>query len=59
MHGTLRLGCGREVDRATTVRVSAGEFFVVPADEWHYEGSDEPCLIVGTARGGWSTAVAP
>jgi len=59
MRGTLRLGFGPVADRDVTVRVSAGEFFVGRADEPHYEGSDGPCLIIGTALGGWRTTVLP
>ncbi len=55
MRGTLRLGYGRVADRSRTVAVAAGEFFIVRADEPHFEGSDEPCLIIGTALGGWRT----
>lgn len=59
VRGTLRLGRGRVADRAAAVAIPAGGFFVVPADEWHYEGSDGECLIIGTAQGGWTTTVAP
>jgi len=55
MRGTLRLGYGRVADRTKTVPVAAGEFFIVRAGEAHFEGSDEPCLIIGTALGGWRT----
>lgn len=59
VRGTLRLGRGRTVDRAATVAIPAGGFFVVPAGEWHYEGSDGECVIIGTAQGGWTTTMAP
>lgn len=59
MRGALRLGFGPLVDRARTTRVRAGEFFIVRAGQWHYEGADEDCLILGTALGGWTTTVAP
>ena len=58
MSGALKLGFGRVADRARTVTVSAGQFFIVRANEAHFEGSDEACLIIGTARGGWKTTVA-
>ena len=57
MRGTLRLGFGRAADRAKAVPVAAGEFFVVRAGEAHFEGSDGPCLIIGTALGGWRTTI--
>lgn len=59
VRGTLRLGRGRTADRAATVAIPAGGFFVVPADEWHYEGSDGECVIIGTAQGDWTTTMAP
>lgn len=55
MRGTLRLGFGRVADRTRTTLVEAGAFFIVRAGEPHFEGSDEPCLIIGTALGGWRT----
>jgi mannose-6-phosphate isomerase-like protein (cupin superfamily) len=55
MQGALRLGFGTIADRTKTVTVRAGEFFIVRAGEAHFEGSDEPCLIIGTALGGWTT----
>jgi hypothetical protein len=55
MRGTLRLGYGQVAEPARTTPVTAGEFFIVRADEPHFEGSDGPCLIIGTALGGWRT----
>lgn len=57
MRGTLRIGFGRTADRSKTVIVRAGEFFIVRADQPHFEGSDDECVIVGTAQGGWRTTV--
>ena len=55
MSGTLKLGFGRVLDRATAIDIPAGQFFIARADEPHFEGSDGPCLIIGTALGGWTT----
>ena len=57
MRGALRLGFDRRADRRQTRLVSAGQFFIVRANQVHFEGSDAECLIVGTARGGWTTTV--
>lgn len=57
LKGTLQLGFGPTADRRRTVRVPAGQFFIVRAGQLHYEGSDDECLIVGTAMGGWTTTV--
>lgn len=57
LKGTLQLGFGPIADWRRTVRVPAGQFFIVRAGQWHYEGSDDECLIVGTAMGGWTTTV--
>jgi hypothetical protein len=57
LRGVLRLGFGGVSDRAAAREIRAGEFFIVRADQPHFEGSDGPCLIVGTARGGWTTTV--
>lgn len=57
MLGTLQLGFGRITDRARTVQISAGQFFIVRANQVHYEGSENACLIIGAARGGWRTTV--
>ena len=57
MRGTLKLGFGRTADRAKTISVGAGHFFIVRANQVHFEGSDGECLIIGTARGGWKTTV--
>lgn len=55
MSGTLRLGYGRAVVPSRAVAVPAGQFFIARANEPHFEGSDSPCLIIGTAMGGWTT----
>jgi quercetin dioxygenase-like cupin family protein len=59
MSGALRLGFGPVADRSRAVTVSAGQFFIVRANEAHFEGSDAECLIIGTARGGWKTTILP
>ncbi len=43
----------------STSTVPAGSFFVVKANEPHFEGSDGECLIIGTALGSWSTTELP
>lgn len=55
MAGSLRLGYGRAVDPSRAVAIPAGQFFIARANEPHFEGSDGPCLIIGTAMGGWTT----
>ncbi len=55
VRGTLRLGFGRRLDRRAAMELRAGDFFIVRAEEPHYEGSDGECLIIGTALGGWNT----
>ncbi len=57
MSGTLRLGYGRAVDPSRAVAIPAGQFFIARANEPHFEGSDGPCLIIGTAMGGWTTTL--
>jgi uncharacterized RmlC-like cupin family protein len=53
--GSIELGFGKHLDRKNTVKLHAGQFFIVRAGEPHFEGSDEECLIIGTALGGWKT----
>jgi mannose-6-phosphate isomerase-like protein (cupin superfamily) len=53
--GSIRLGYGTKLDKAKTMELKAGEFFIVRAGEAHFEGSDGECLIIGTALGGWKT----
>jgi quercetin dioxygenase-like cupin family protein len=53
--GSIRLGYGSRMDKAATVLLKAGDYFVVRAGEAHFEGSDEECLIIGTPLGGWKT----
>lgn len=53
--GSLQLGYGRQLDRSKTVTLRAGDFFIVPAGEPHFEGSEGECLIIGTALGAWQT----
>jgi quercetin dioxygenase-like cupin family protein len=57
MQGSLRLGFGPVANRAETVLVRAGEFFIVRGNQLHFEGAEEDCLIIGTAQGGWKTTV--
>lgn len=57
LKGTLKLGFGSKADRSLARAIPAGQFFVVPANQPHFEGSDDECLIVGTAMGGWKTTV--
>lgn len=53
--GSIRLGYGSKFDKSKTVLLRAGDYFIVRAGEAHFEGSDEECLIIGTALGGWQT----
>ncbi len=55
VQGKIKLGFGRKLDKKQSVELKTGDFFIVRAGEPHFEGSDEPCLIVGTALGGWKT----
>ncbi|BDC47945.1 hypothetical protein F183_A02610 [Bryobacterales bacterium F-183] len=55
LEGELLLGFGRKMDRQKVVRVPRGGFFVVEAEEPHFEGCERDTLIVGTAMGGWRT----
>lgn len=55
VQGRLRLGFGRRLDRSKTTTLRPGDFFIVRAGEPHFEGSDEECMIVGVALGGWVT----
>lgn len=57
MSGTLQLGYGRTLDKSRATAIAAGQFFIARANEPHFEGSDEPCLIIGTALGGWTTTM--
>lgn len=57
MSGTVRLGYGRTLDKGLAAASSAGQFCIARANEPHFEGSDEPCLIIGTALGGWTTTM--
>ena len=55
MQGTLKLGFGRVADRSKTIKVTAGQFFIVRKNQPHFKGSEDECLIIGTALGGWKT----
>jgi mannose-6-phosphate isomerase-like protein (cupin superfamily) len=55
VRGTITLGFGKKLDKSNTVKLRAGQFFIVRAGEPHFEGSDGECLIIGTALGGWKT----
>lgn len=55
--GSLRLGIGRKTDRANTRLLRAGDLFIIRADQPHFEGSDEECIIYGVAQGGWKTTM--
>jgi hypothetical protein len=46
----------KHLDKAKTSALRAGDFFIVPAGEAHYEGSDGECLIIGAGLSGWKTA---
>ncbi len=53
--GNIKLGYGTKMDKAKTMELKAGQFFIVRGGEAHFEGSDGECLIIGTALGGWKT----
>jgi uncharacterized RmlC-like cupin family protein len=53
--GRIKLGYGAKLDKSKAVELNAGDFFIVPAGDPHFEGSDGECLIIGTALGGWKT----
>lgn len=53
--GTLWLGYGTRLDRAQARAFPAGSYVVVPAGVVHFDGSDRDTIIIGTARGTWST----
>lgn len=53
--GRIKLGYGPKLDKSKAVELVAGDFFIVPAGEPHFEGSDGECVIIGTALGGWKT----
>ncbi len=55
MKGELLLGYGRRMNKAETFRIPQGGFFVVRANEPHFEGCDRETLILGSALGGWKT----
>jgi quercetin dioxygenase-like cupin family protein len=53
--GTLYLAYGETLDRSKLVAYPEGSYVVVPANARHFDGSDEDCLIFGTAIGPWAT----
>ena len=59
LQGSLKLDFGSRFDKSATTTIPAGSFFVVKANEPHFEGSDGECLIIGTALGNWSTTEIP
>lgn len=56
--GTLYLGEGEVEDRAKLQAFPAGSLVIVPANAWHFDGSDEDTLIFGCAVGPWATHYA-
>lgn len=53
--GALRIGFGEDPDHAAAITYPAGSYVVVPAGAVHFDGADEDTVIIGTARGVWST----
>jgi mannose-6-phosphate isomerase-like protein (cupin superfamily) len=57
LKGRLLLGFGKKLDKRRTNAIPAGQFFIVRAGVPHYEGCEEETLIIGSALGGWKTAM--
>jgi hypothetical protein len=55
LKGELLLGYGKKMDKKNTLRIPTGGFFIVRAEEPHYEGCETETLIIGSALGGWKT----
>jgi hypothetical protein len=55
LKGTLKLGWGPRMDKASARSFPAGSFVVVPAGAVHFDGADEETIILGVASGVWAT----
>jgi hypothetical protein len=55
LKGTLKLGWGQRMDKASARNFPAGSFVVVPAGAVHFDGADEETIILGVASGVWAT----
>lgn len=53
--GELRLAYGRTLDEDRAESFDVGGFLFVPAGAVHYDGAEVDTIIIGTARGPWST----
>ncbi|MGL4728597.1 MAG: cupin domain-containing protein [Bosea sp. (in: a-proteobacteria)] len=53
--GTLYLGYGDAMNRASAKAYPAGSYVIVPGGHRHFDGSNEDTLILGMALGPWST----
>ena len=57
--GTLLLGEGSIMNKASAKPVPAGSFILVPANATHWEGAKGDTLILGVAQGVWKTTNLP
>ena len=55
LKGELLLGFGKKTDKSRTHAIAAGSFFIVRANDPHFEGCMQETLIIGSALGGWKT----
>ena len=55
LSGSLYLGYGNTLEVGAAERFEAGSVLLVPASERHFDGSLEDTVIIGVARGVWST----
>lgn len=53
--GTLLLGFQAQFDKSKVVEMRAGDYFVAPFRQPHYEGSRGETVIIGTGIGPWCT----
>lgn len=51
----LRLGLGTSFDKGAAARCPVGSLLVVPGGEVHYDGCEQTTLVLGIARGPWTT----
>ncbi len=56
--GELRIGYGLDADHAEVEVYPAGSFLLVPANAVHFDGAEVDTVILGVAKGPWSTTYA-
>ena len=54
LSGSLCLGYGADFDAERLAAYPAGSYLLVPAGAYHFDGSEEETVIIGTAVGPWT-----